>query len=437
MTPSDESLLQHSHRVIRRLTGSDSPWPALLVQVASGETRLLVDCELLGTAWRGWTADEGGHVLAPLDLIRRRDGHDVVLPVCSETIEDFLHRRAAAGADLTEGEALTLAVSALRGCAELEKDPQTGGTWWLTDAGRPVFATDAAAQPITITTVELLEQLATIAPRLAAPIADGVAAVQDSRGIARELDRVESSLFALAEPEPLATTVLGPRVVRTVVEPTHAPQGIDEGAGERATWWNAIGRHLDAEWADLVARLSTSIWRRLRSRPRGGRRRPWVVAGGLASAVVVVGVMWPTGGAGPATADLALPSPSPSATAASDPAPAAGSDSDAEAGTGEPITPEPAGSDLAVVVSALLSARTACGDDMECLAATMEDPAKTFPAGAIDLPGADRTATLVDDFGGIAVLRIDGPSATVSQLAVIVRIDDAWRLRDVHDVAEP
>ena len=38
----------------------------------------------------------------PVDILRRQDGHDVLLPVCTERLEDFLHRRAG-GAELAVG----------------------------------------------------------------------------------------------------------------------------------------------------------------------------------------------------------------------------------------------------------------------------------------------------------------------------------------------
>ena len=66
----------------------------------------------------------------------------------------------------------------------------------------------------------------------------------------------------------------------------------------------------------------------------------------------------------------------------------------------------------------------------------MEDPGRAFGAGVIDLDAAHRTITLLDDFGGVAVLRVDGQQApTTAQLVVIVESDGRWRMRDVHDVA--
>ena len=57
--------------------------------------------------------------------------------------------------------------------------------------------------------------------------------------------------------------------------------------------------------------------------------------------------------------------------------------------------------------------------------------------GAIDLPSGERQVALLDDFGDIAVLRVDAGDGTVaSQMVVIVRRNEKWLLRDVSDVAQ-
>ena len=43
--------------------------------------------------------------------------------------------------------------------------------------------------------------------------------------------------------------------------------------------------------------------------------------------------------------------------------------------------------------------------------------------------------TLLDEFGGAAVLRAEAAGGT-PQLVVIVRADGRWLLRDVYDVAQ-
>ena len=57
--------------------------------------------------------------------------------------------------------------------------------------------------------------------------------------------------------------------------------------------------------------------------------------------------------------------------------------------------------------------------------------------GAVDLAADERSIALLDDFGDLAVLRVEGRAGEGgSQLVVIVRQDGKWLLRDVHDVAQ-
>ena len=62
-------------------------------------------------------------------------------------------------------------------------------------------------------------------------------------------------------------------------------------------------------------------------------------------------------------------------------------------------------------------------------------PITSVPPGAVDLDASVRDVEVLDDFGGVAVLRVSGPE-TPDQVVVIARRDDSWLLRDVHDVAQ-
>ena len=436
---------------MRRVAGGgESPWPGLLVSTPEGTTGVLVDAALLPVDWRGWDAAATGHLLAPLDVLRRPDGHDVLLPVCSERVTAFVERRAAARTDLTAGEAVNLAVSLLRGLAEA--GGQGSGTWWLTDSGRPVLASDLG-EDIVAGTVDLGERLAGAAPGLAGALAATIEALQ--RGsLVREIDRLEAMMFAIEAPLPLATTVFGPRYARSVsVADDESPAEADDPP--RAHWSTGLARHLDADWADVVSRTTTGVWRALRTRRTTGRARPLIAGGAIAAAVLALGLLWPTGPDAPATADGpptgSAPTVSASPPAASAPddttstgttpgagapsAPSADVESDAGRSHETAAPPAPDG-DLAAVTAQLLDARLDCAGDAECLRAVQESPGATYPAGAVDLPGEERTVTLLDEFGGVAVLRIDPSTpATPAQLTVIVRLDERWLLRDVHDVA--
>jgi hypothetical protein len=55
----------------------------------------------------------------------------------------------------------------------------------------------------------------------------------------------------------------------------------------------------------------------------------------------------------------------------------------------------------------------------------------------IDLAPDRRTATLLDDFGGAAVVRVDAAGGEhPPQLVVLVQSEGRWLLRDVYAVAE-
>jgi hypothetical protein len=111
-----------------------------------------------------------------------------------------------------------------------------------------------------------------------------------------------------------------------------------------------------------------------------------------------------------------------------------------QAGSDGDEKPQPAApDDLAAIASALLERRSACAGSRDCLEDVQEDPAEGFPPGVIDLPSTDRAVSLLDDFGGAAVMRVDprrtGGDAS-AQLVVIVAAGGGWLLRDVHDVDE-
>ncbi len=423
MTTSSELL--RGIRVIRQLNGAgDAPWPGTLVQVPSGETRLLVAATALGDDWAGWAAAPDGHVLAPLDVHRRADGHDVLLPVCLERLDDVIARREASGAALTDGERLTVAVSALRGLAELAALRAGGATgeWWITDDARPVFAVRAASDSAADVTAALLRSLAVGSAQLGEELDSAARLTSEAQRIVRELPRLEERLFARAAAEPLATTAFAPR--RAWAHSVNSAEIPPDDA--RVGLWVGLARHVDVDVADLVSRATTGVWRRLRSRPAAGRRKgPWLLATGLIAAIVGGAVLLP-----PAVGEGA-PTPAASASPTSHPADEAPSAAPAaEAPSAAPAVPD----DLVAVASGLLDARRACEADAACLAGVMEDAARPVPAGPVDLPAEERSVALLDAFGGAAVLRVDSDSAT--QFVVIVRHDERWLLRDVHGVTE-
>ncbi len=94
--------------------------------------------------------------------------------------------------------------------------------------------------------------------------------------------------------------------------------------------------------------------------------------------------------------------------------------------------------DLAQVADGLLAARLACAGDASCLSDVTVDPARSsLPAPSTCRQRSVRRR-LLDDFGGVAVLRVDSLAGTTeSQLVVIMLHDDRWLLRDVHVAKQP
>lgn len=207
---SDQGALGGSYRVIRAVRArDDGPWPGALVRTESGDSFVLVGADVVGADWYGWDAAPDGHVLAPIDIARRADGHAAVLPVCAERLDEFVRRRAAR-MPFSAGESVTLGVSILRGCAEIASLPDTPGEWWLDTAGRPVLATDAAPGRALEAAASLLESV-TVDAHLQRTWAAAVRAIVAERLSVHELEAAEEALFAVARAEPLSTVSLGPR----------------------------------------------------------------------------------------------------------------------------------------------------------------------------------------------------------------------------------
>lgn len=444
---SDARLLA-PYRSVRRVTApGDGPWSGTLVRRPSGDAGVLVTAEALGPEWAGWDASASGHLLAPLDLVRSAYGHSVLLPPCVERLDDFLARRRGAAVPVGVGEVVTIGVSLVRAIAELGgRADHEEGEWWLTDARRPVLVTGCGGQSATLATSAVVHELARAMPDSAW---DDLLALTGRERIAeRDVGRVEDALFARGAAEPLADAPLatsgGRRslaIAADGVEPrtlSHvrslAAYGVDEAALPAAVarpsrnWIDQLSRHIDADVADAVSQVTTGAWRRLRAHRGRSRRAPWLLAGGVAVVVVAGGLLWPTGGTAPVNA-----APGPTATAASRTA--------AVPGTTAPAAPTPAAphdADLAVVAADLLTARSACAGDAACLSTAVRGAAQEFPPGAVDLAPDARTVVLVDDFGGVAVLRVDDATGALPpQLIVMQQEERRWLLRDVYAAQQP
>jgi hypothetical protein len=429
MTP----LLQTPYRPIRPVAaGQDAPWPGMLVSLPAGGLGVAVDASLLPAEWWGWQSAQTDHVLTPIDIARRTDGHDVILPAFSGPLGGAIDRRRTG---IATGEAVTVAVSILRGLAALGGERlDHRGEWWLTLDSRPVLVTDVGETTAVDASVGVLRALSRA---LGHDLADRAAqTVAGSRLSEAALESLERALFAVAAPMPFAEGdavglhAPGPRDDDVI----SSREAAADGSGGRPLL-DRLARHVDADLADLLSRTTTDVWRRLRAPRSGGRRRPLIVASVVAAGVMLGGVMWPAGGsavAGGERAGEAGPSSAP--TVAVEPS---GSALGVHEGTAAAGSSDPAAQpDLAAVTAELLDARIRCGGAAACLTDVAVAPDREFEAGVIDLDVPGRTITLLDEFGGVAVLRVEAADEP-AQLVVIQFQQDRWLLRDAYAAQEP
>jgi len=424
-TPPSSVLAPHLRagaRVVRRIDGDDTPWPGVVARLDDGAPALVVPVAALGRTWPGWALRDPAHVVVPTDIRRSVEGHDAVFPLFVERLMTFLTRR---GPLLSDGERVTIAVSVLRGLRELDDAGVTSpgsGSWWLTDDGRPGFAlTGDPATSAERASADVLTELgkgegglSSLVERTVASVAGGV----DER-TAR---RLEDEWFDAASPEALVTVGFGPRSAAAAIAPARADVTADLAASEEPDGAGVLvnlGRYVDGGLAETIGATVERV-RRTMTGARS-RRSTLLFAGAAAGAVVAIGLLWPVGAEEPATAPVDQGA-TPASTATTSPVPAA-------------AVGVAANDDLAVVTAALLEARIRCDDDPECLAGVYWSPITSVPPGAVDLDASVRDVEVLDDFGGVAVLRVSGPEAP-DQVVVIARRDDSWLLRDVHDVAQ-
>lgn len=459
-----EVLLPGAHRVVRTLDGAEGPFAGALVTFGEG-VAVRVDAATL-RGWVGWRHAGAEHVAAPLDVVRRRGGHDVLLPWCTDRVLGFLVRRTAAGTVLTPGECSTLVISLLRGLHEVGEDPgeARSGEWWVTDGGRPVFVVGQGG--------DVREGIGVILERLQVHSPDKVVKrVLDSVGRGLEkaaaqprlpvklLAQWEQELLGVAAPQPLDRALHAPERAREVAravtshdlrvsprrgEPSRPAEGL---RGRRRGRKELLRSRGDRDIADrlraagaLVCVLGTTVreWTAFarRNGPRRAtesagagsadvlrRRRALLIAGAAAAAVLAVGLLWPSGGVSGEAADVeaadvegGATSPEPSTAASTE----ARADSEAtqdprrRAGSPDPdgVSPEPdevtpAEDDPAAAAAALLRVIADCRvqGDVSCEDAVAEGATRVLDALDAATDGTPRFE-LVDEYGDIAVVRV-------------------------------
>lgn len=400
--------------VLRSVAPGAAPFPGDVV-VYEGEPALAVSsADVAGT---GIWAAGGEHVMAPLDMVATADGPLVLLPTVRCSLETLLRRRGSVEA----GEGVTIAVSLLRGvAAEITTHPRGAcvGSWWIDTAGTPLFvhghdgptAADGAFEMLAI--LETDDHDATARAIEAASVG-----VRDTERLVAALPALERALFAAARPRALR---LDDAPSTTSI--TRAQARADAGRSEPA--WRRLATAMDGSLSDLVAERIDALRQRWRrppvesTRPRS-RRLMLLVGAGVAALVLAAGLLWPESEetiAEPAASDAGLGQGEVAARSPSD----------------DPLA-EPA-ADAVSATRSLLAEWVACASDA-CRQELEEAHIDADPEGAATV--ADVALTVIDDLGGLTLLRADDPRGlAVSQIVAVVRRNDEWVLRGIHDVAQ-
>lgn len=328
-----------------------------------------------------------------------------------EPFAAYLRRRGASATALTPGEVVTAAVGLLRGCRSARRS-QGGATWWLTAHGQPVVVPDDGASDLVSATVDDLRRLATLVPDRATQELVSRAGEAVSTRAPREWDAMERRLFAHADPEPL---VLGPLTPRTTTERTE----IDPPPVAADTFFT-----VDGELIGVVRRSVAALRER---RLTSSRIRATVVGGGLAALLVAAAVLFLPGTRSPA------PIPGPTVRASPSASPIASVVPHPSATAPPPVDERvPLSDDATELARAVFADMARCGPDQDCRSA-LEEPS-TFPRESL-LPDAEHAdITLIEDFGGVTVVRVADPAR--AQYVTLVRFDGKWLVRAVETVAD-
>lgn len=402
---------------LRELGPGDAPFPGTL---CAGDPPTVWADAAAFSASPAWAASETEHVLVATDAARTTDGDRVAVPHCPLRLAALVD---AGGAD-TPGAAVTVAISVLRGALEADVLDAHEGSWWVTASGRPLLALTGGA-PWREEAESVLRHLATrFEDELGASVGNAADALGDPRGLRRDAEELERALFAVAAPGPLDLAA------RTTAQPAVAPRPIPVrrervARGATGAVLDAVGRIVDRQLADRLRGVAASV-AAVRSRARRApaptsarphRRRAVLIAAAAGAAVVTAGVLWPA---------AAEPAPEPRPTPTTSASATAGSPESEAAATTPSRTPEP--DDLVVIGERLIGAVSSCADECEAL--------WEVPGRAASIPAATGTfeVEIVDEYGGVAALRVTGEAHT--QIVVIVRQNDEWLVREVYDLAD-
>ncbi|MER7795729.1 hypothetical protein [Microbacterium sp. NPDC096154] len=456
------AVLTDAYRPIRRVTPPEAPVEGVLAAVDDRRVVLADEAAASRVAFSP-PGDRPQHLLTPVDVVRRGDGHDVELPWCRVQASRLLAARAASGAPLSGGELVTLAVSLLRGTREAwTAVPADGdgpsGAWWMDDQGRPLFARTEEGAAVAESSRALLAQAAmhTRDRVLLRLLEQAREALERPRRLGRSLPALEDSLFEACAPRAIeqgpsrgaqgrpaagAHTPGADRahpdvaqdelaqdvVVRDDIRPMRARAVSGRASALRDVFRGPIAELIDTGIPEAVADVADRMRAAVSRRRTGPRGMPALVGGGAAALVLAGGLLWPTEApsADAHTAVATPPAASPTATAE----PTAAGDAGDAADAGDEPTTE-AG---ARVLSALRDC--ASHGDPLCLEVRDERAAEPLSEEALGLVAAAGLPRLLDDYGDVAVMRADSDDGEGALLLQLVRLEGRWLLRSAHPLA--
>lgn len=339
-----------------------------------------------------------------------------VAPTLVERLDDYLERRRRSGIPVSTGESVTLVVAVLR--ARLPASPGAG--WWLTADGRPVLVEKSGTDAHAARTREVLDTLRELSdPSVRGLIEEVRDAVAPAPSIS--LTALEHRAFAVATPRPL---VLGPLI------PVPDPEDPATARGAPASVWALVDADLRVAVVAAV-REARERWRLRRSPDTPPRRAVLAAVVGVTVIVAVaVGVLIPSGSE-PSSTPAVGAAPTASASPPSGPATSDGTVPPAGGLLAGPADSE-AADDPLDAVQTVLAAYAACGGDERCTSGLRESaPGEGEVAPADPSRG---TVALIEDFGDLAVVRID--TEREHQFVTLVRSDDRWLVRAARAVTD-
>lgn len=352
----------------------------------------------------------------------------VPLDTTIDTVVGYLQRRGRSSLALTAGEAATLAVAVVRGCAAAPSRA-AGAQWRITAEGRPVLVDDPDSDDVLEVSVAVLDDLTSLVPLDVRP---GFARLRDAllTDPPPMWDTLERRLLAVIEPQPIVLGPLSPAVPDTAPPPSVSGKDAEPSSllvSVRAALGRVRPRVLFAGVGAAVIVLVVAL---MMTAPSG--EPVAAAASGVETAGAEAGGGEQNGAASSGATPAAEPTGSLSTAAEAGPATASGDGVEPRAsGTAPGGSPETTADDLASAASAVLSSLAACADDV-CAAPLREAPADSAEPAPLDPRHA--RLDVIDDFGGLAVVRLT--QGERAQYVTLVRGEDRWLVRSVRDVAD-